>query len=512
MRRKSAIWAAIIGSLAIVISGCAAGTSGLVTAGGAGASVAAKATVAAVGVRGLGGVPADLRRFYDQALNWAPCHPEHSGFQCAALTVPLNYANPNGPTIHLAMNRLPASDAARRAGSLLTNPGGPGGSGVDFVFGAENWATAQLRAHYDIVGMDPRGVGYSRPAVVCAVDAQDTAHLDQNPAPIEQAEVTAQACERTAGDIIPYVGTENAARDMDIARAALGEIKLNYFGVSYGTLLGQFYANKFPGNVGRFVLDSVDSPVSGPEPTQQAVSFADTFKFMVETCLALGHCPMGSSVGQILDRFDTLVRQLESAPRHKDNGTLTADGLVGYVQQQLYNELNWQPLEQELALLFAGDPPTFQDESFPAIFCLTIPQGQRTVAAVLRGAQAAVAAAGHFGRYVEDQWGICAKWPVPSPASAGQPIHAPGTPPMLLVSNTVDPATPLAWAEEVHAALANSALVTNQGGGHGFYFMGSCTHAVVDNFLISGTIPPAGTQCHDRNVGLLGPPTVPITG
>lgn len=531
--RASTVLAAVLGGLAVAATGC----TGAAGASGRAAGVAA----VPVSVQRFSGGPAGLQRFYGQTLRWRPCDPQQAiasgaaashaaaqkavaGFQCAELTVPLNYAHPGGATIKLAMNRLPASDPAQRIGPLLTNPGGPGGSGLGFGFQARTWATAQLRAHYDIVGMDPRGVGLSSP-VMCKPTAGQAQQLRQNPAPLVQATVTAQACGRTAGGLIPFVGTENAARDLDIARAVLGEPKLDYFGVSYGTLLGQVYANMFPGTAGRMVLDSIDSPASGSDPTAQAVSFEETFQFMVHTCIARGHCPMGSSQGAVLARFKGLLRRLEARPlpTGSDGEPLTADAVQGFVMNSLYNELRWPRLEAVLGALFKGEHvalpstqlPGFSEESYIAINCLTIPQRLRTVAAAVQAGRAAQAAAPHFGNYVLPQWLTCAKWPVPSPKDAGQLIHAPGTPPILLVTNTVDPATPLAWAREVHAALANSILVTNVAGGHGFYFMGPCTHRAVDDFLISDTVPAPETVCHNRNPALLGPATAPpdpVTG
>lgn len=267
MRRITAVSAAVAGSLAIAVAGCTAAVNTR--------DSAARVTAVPVSVQRATGVPAGLQRFYSQTVNWEPCNPSWAiasgvadnsnealqavaGFQCAELTVPLDYANPGGATIQLAMNRLPASNAAQRIGPLLTNPGGPGGSGLEYVFNARKFLTEQLRARYDIVGMDPRGVGLSSP-VQCPPTAEQQQQVEQNPTPLVEATVTAQACAQTAGSLIPYVGTENAARDLDIARAVLGGsqpatsaapptepkgstgsgAKLDYLGTSYGTLLGQ---------------------------------------------------------------------------------------------------------------------------------------------------------------------------------------------------------------------------------------------------------------------------------
>jgi pimeloyl-ACP methyl ester carboxylesterase len=483
-------------------------------------------------------IPAGLERFYDQKLDWVACPPEVAlasgvadnaaqaqaavaGFQCTTLTVPLDYARPDGATIKLAMNRLPATDKADRIGALLTNPGGPGGSGLGFAFGARSFFTARLRARYDIVGLDPRGVGLSSP-VECKMTAQE----QHETTPLGQAAALAQACERTSGKILPYVGTDNAARDLDIARAALGEPKLDYYGASYGTLLGQVYAQMFPHNVGHMVLDSIVNPTGAGDPTAQALSFETTFGVLIESCIEGADCPMGSSKNAVLTRFDGLLGRLKTAPVPLGAGRppLTAPGVINFVQENLYSEQKWPAIEGILGLIFSEVPTSANGASqstpahasviasavdasgneeasgsFLAIDCLTVPADQRTVPAAVRAGQEADTVAPHFGPVAAEQWLQCAKWPVPSPSTAGRAISAAGTPTILLVNNSYDPATPLSWATAVQGQLANSVLVTNTAGGHGFYPMGACTHNVVDTFLISGSKPAPGTACHDGN-------------
>jgi pimeloyl-ACP methyl ester carboxylesterase len=521
VRRRVAAVAACLMVAALALTGCAR---------------AADPTATGVAVRMQ--VSAGLQRFYDQKLQWESCPGQWAidsgvaktaaqaaevvaGFQCAWLTVPLNYQNPGGPTIRLAMNRLRAADPAARIGPLLTNPGGPGGSGVGFGFGAKSYFTAQVRARYDIVGMDPRGVGLSSP-VNCMLTVQEQAETNL----LTAAKDVAQACERSAGTLIPHVGTDSAARDLDIARAVLGEAKLDYYGVSYGTLLGLTYAKLFPHNVGRMVLDSVDSPTSENNPVTQATGFETTFMFMVSSCVNRGGCPMGATQSAAVANYDALISQLQSSPLpDPSGGTLTGDDVTGIVSHALYTERAWPALWTILGALINGSRDltnvgalaaalggqTGGDQSFPAIFCLTIPQGQRTVAAAQQAGRLALAAAPRFGGFVESARDTCALWPVSSPADAGQPISAPGTPTILLVNNVYDPATPLVWAQQVHADLADSVLVTNVAGGHGFYGLGACTNGVVDNFLISFSKPVAGTTCHDRNP-LVASPTVAVTG
>jgi len=521
--------------------------SGRVLACGVAATLALAACSRAPAAHSGGSpVPAGLERFYDQKLHWVPCAPlvalasgaaanaseadeAVAGFQCTTVTVPLDYARPGGTTIKLAMNRLPATDKTGRIGALLTNPGGPGESGLAFAFGARSYFTARLRARYDIVGLDPRGVGLSSP-VECKVTSQE----QRETSAVAQAAALAQACERTSGKILPYVGTDNAARDLDIARAALGDSKLDYYGASYGTLLGQVYAQMFPHNVGRMVLDSIDSPTGAGDPTAQAVSFETTFGVLIQSCIDRGRCPLGSSKNAALASFDNLLTRLRSAPLPLSKGRppLTASQVISFVEENLYNEQDWPSVEATLGTLFRIPPAPAANGasrgtparvsagvasslgvaktselsgSFQAIECLTVPGDQRTLSAAVRAGQEAQTVAPHFGPTIADQWLSCAKWPVPSPRTAGQAIRAAGTPTILLVNNSYDPATPLSWATTVHGQLANSVLVTNTAGGHGFYRMGACTHGVVDSFLISGSKPAPGTACHDRNPALAPP-------
>jgi pimeloyl-ACP methyl ester carboxylesterase len=524
IRSGAAVVAAIAGSAALLLAACAGQPAR------PGAALAAAGQTASP--------EPGLQRFYDQTLDWTACPQQWAvdtgaaqagpqaaqavaGYQCAWLTVPLNYSDPGGPTIRLAMNRLPAADPSQRIGPLLTNPGGPGASGVAFGFRARQFFTARLRARYDIVGMDPRGVELSNP-VNCMLSAVQ----QEVSSALAYATAQAQACQRNAGSLIPYVGTDNAARDLDIARAALGEPKLDYYGVSYGTLLGLTYANLFPHNVGNMVLDSVDSPEAEDNPVTQATGFETTFTYMIESCVARGSCPMGPTASAAAASFTGLLSRLAAAPvpDGPDGQPLTASTLLSWVSQSLYAEKRWPALWATLGALISGQPgaaasvqlrnPLLLEEGFEAIYCLTIPQAQRTVAAAQQAGIQAKAAAPIFGSDVGSGRLNCALWPVPSPPDAGQPIHAAGAPPILLVSNLYDPATPVSWAEQVHADVPNSLLVTNVAGGHGFYPLGSCTQNVVDSFLISAAKPAPGTTCHDRDpeVATPGSNPVPVTG
>ena len=218
------------------------------------------------------GAPDGLETFYEQRLVWSSCEGD---FECSSLTVPLDYAEPDGATIDLALLRSPASGTSQ--GSLVVNPGGPGGSGVDYAMTAAMVVSGPVREAYDVVGFDPRGVARSAP-ITCLTDEEMDTYLSSDPSPDDAAEEAAgaelaqdfaEACGEAAPDLVRHVSTPEAARDIDVLRAALGDETLTYLGASYGTFLGATYAALFPDRVGRLVLEgAVDPQLTGREMGQ----------------------------------------------------------------------------------------------------------------------------------------------------------------------------------------------------------------------------------------------------
>ncbi|HWN62515.1 MAG TPA: alpha/beta hydrolase, partial [Streptosporangiaceae bacterium] len=274
--------------------------------------------------------PGTLAAYYAQHLNWQPCD---GGFECAQFVVPFDYAKPDGPRFTLPVVKRPAADPAHRVGALVINPGGPGGSGAQYALGARLEFPAAVLARFDIVGFDPRGAGASQPALNCENGPQlDTffATDDEPSDPAQLARVVAASkqfaarCERNSAALLPYVGTPNAARDMDVLRAALGESRLTYLGKSYGTYLGAWYAQLFPHRVRALVLDgSVDPATSSLDATiAQAQGFQGAFGSFAAWCLAAPGCPLGGSpvgspggsVAGAEAKVDALVTRANSAP------------------------------------------------------------------------------------------------------------------------------------------------------------------------------------------------------
>jgi pimeloyl-ACP methyl ester carboxylesterase len=453
-------------------------------------------------------------------LHWTSCE---GTFQCAPLRVPLDDSQPTGRTISLALVRLPASGPGKRLGSLLVNPGGPGVSGVQFVEEAATTLPAAIRARFDIVGWDPRGVGGSAP-VSCTSNLDSYYNLDfapQTDAQRQALDAGVQAlvneCQAKNAAELPYLSSERTAGDMDRIRAALGDPKLTYLGFSYGTYLGSLYADRFPTHIRAMVLDgSVDSALSAAEvQIQQAVGFEQDLDMFLQSCSTDTTCAFynGGNAGAAYDQLrarldDRTIPAAGAGTRRRLDGTEFDLG----VEDLLYDgQTNWPTLGESLEetangdgsqLLMSSDQFTGRSpngtydqslEAFLAIGCLDGPDvgglaGLRAIAA-----QAAQAAPRLGASVVNNSLG-CAVWPVPVQAA---PIpHAVGAPPIVVVGNTNDPATPYAWAQGLAHELSSAVLLTVNSDQHTAYVSGNgCVNAAVNRYLLSLTPPAAGTHC-----------------
>ena len=483
--------------------------------------VAATAWASEPGELGPG---AGLRRYTEQDVVWSDCQ---SDFECATVRVPVDYDDLTGETVELAVTRLPASDPGTRIGSLLLNPGGPGGSGVDFaqqsasvLFGEE------VRAAYDLVGFDPRGVGNSDP-IDCVSDDRMDALQASDPNPDSAAEVGqaidayrdfAAGCQRDASQLLAHVSTVDVARDLDVLRTVLGEEQLDYVGFSYGTLIGAVYAELFPQRVGRMVLDGAVDPSLDPVELNlaQAHGFQIALEAYVADCVTNPTCPLGTDVDEGLDRLRTFIDGLDAEPLPTDDPDrpLTqALGVIG-IAAPLYNKQMWVGLTLALhQALEDGDGNHFltivdlysqrtEDgyannarEAIVAVNCLdhpsslTVPEIQRMADDFER---VAPTLAPGFA------WGAigCSFWPVKAAAPLPQRIDGAGAAPIVVVGTTRDPATPYAWSVALADQLDSAVLLTRDGDGHTAYGSGSaCIDDAVDAYLLDGTVPPDGTSC-----------------
>jgi len=469
-------------------------------------------------------VDAAVAPYYAQVLSWSNCE---GSMQCATATAPLDWADPSAGDIELALIRQPATGT--RLGSLLINPGGPGGSGYDFVRDSVDYATdARLQSSFDIVGFDPRGVNRSTPVTCYEDPAELDAYLyDIYPGVPGSDEWLAAAnqtmtgfgarCLELTGPLLATVDTPSAARDLDMLRAALGDEKLNYLGYSYGTLLGQVYAELFPDRTGRLVLDgAVDPAATDFEGTAtQAKGFESALASFLQDCAGADDCPFTGTTEQSMLTIRALLDSLDASPltNQEDGRRLGSSAMFTAIILPLYNADNWPYLRQLFGSVMEGDPSyafqladsyngrnpdgTYADnqtEAFISINCLD-EHGDGNVEEMRAEAEELRRVAPVFGPQMS--WGGtgCPNWPVPATRERA-PIVASGSADILVIGTTNDPATPYSWAQTVAATLENGHLITYTGEGHTAYNKSnSCVNDAVDDFLVTGTVPESDPQC-----------------
>ncbi|MFD5894483.1 MULTISPECIES: alpha/beta hydrolase [unclassified Streptomyces] len=482
--------------------------------------------------------PEDLT---SQKLDWKTCPtpsaaegggtapsplPGGTKWECATMAAPLDYAKPKGDTIPLALIRARTSDPDKRIGSLVFNFGGPGGSGVTGLpsFGKDY---EKLRTRYDLVSFDPRGVGRSEP-VECKDDKQLDAYYARDMTPDDSAEEKsyvdglkwyAGGCERKSGKELPHVGTVNAARDMELMRQVLGDDKLNYFGISYGTELGGVYAHLYPKSVGRTVFDAVVDPSESSEQGSlgQAKGFQLALTNFAKDCVSRGDaCTLPGSTPQEIENF--VVELLDRLDKKPINGIgarkLTETQATNGIAQALYSKEYWPLLEQGLdeadggsgaLLLILSDAMNGRNEkgqysniqaANAAVNC--VDSKQRYTLAQTKAKLAEFRKVSPvFGDFLG--WGLlgCSEWPVPGEWDKPD-VSAPGAAPILVIGNTGDPATPYEGARAMVKALGKGVGVelTYEGQGHGAYNSGSsCVQNAVNGYLLDGKVPKDGTVC-----------------
>jgi pimeloyl-ACP methyl ester carboxylesterase len=465
---------------------------------------------------------ADLARFYSQHLDWSACSGSLSDDQCARLTVPLDYRHPAGRTISLSVLKVAASGS--RIGSLVVNPGGPGAPGTTFAAGRGTWFGDPLLQHFDVVGFDPRGTGDSTP-VDCLSDPAMDRYLGGDPTPTTPAEVATyhrwqarlvRGCVQRSGALAAHVSTVEAARDMDVLRAALGERTMSYLGASYGTKLGSTYAQLFPERVGRFVLDGAIDPRLDTRATLlgQAKGFQTALDAYAANCVqsSVG-CFLGKDVSAVEKTISTLLDQIAEHPLAAGDRRLTVGNAYYGISAALYNRDYWILLSASLRSALSGDGSllmqladayadrnadgTFSSnllEAYTDISCLDAPYSI-PYAQVPRQFAAFDRASPVFGRTFAWSLTMCDGFtprsdePVPT-------IHAAGAAPIVVIGTTRDPATPYRWAVALAHQLDSGVLVSRDGDGHTGYHQGNtCVDGAVESYLVSGVVPHDGLSC-----------------
>lgn len=472
-------------------------------------------------------VAPELEPYYTQGLTWTSLG---GGVDETTVTVPLDWSDPAGETIEIAVARHRASGEAR--GSLLMNPGGPGGSGYDFVaYSADYVVTSDVLREFDVIGFDPRGVGRSAP-VVCYTDPaeQDELLFGTYDAPygsgewIEELTIReiewAQACLENTGPLLGNLDAASVARDMDVIRAVLGDPDLDYLGYSYGTYLGAVYAELFPDKVGRMVLDGAVDPLVGDLQSlaTQMAGFDGALRAYLADCLGASGCPFSGSVDDAADQVRALLDGVDARGLVGSDGRELDSATVGTgIAYTLYSEWNWPSLTELFVALEAGDAdPAFENadayygrydgwydgnsnEVYTAVTCNEGDLANDGVP-LLDGLDVIDARAPILGEYFAfDDYAVlkaaCSNWPVPI-AELPSEFDARGAPPILVVGTTNDPATPYANAVSLADQLSNGVLVTYEGEGHTIYAQGvACVDDTVDAYLLRDVVPAADPRC-----------------
>lgn len=467
-------------------------------------------------------IPAEAREFYEQSIDWKSCEGGSGDFECGSVRVPLDWEDPGGRQIAVATIREAPEPGDR--GTIWMNPGGPGGSGIETLLGAVDYVVSpELNDDFTIASFDPRGVNRSSP-VNCldAAELDDFRELNVDPATEggmtklrDASEEFAEACESRSGELLPFMGTDNAAKDLDVLRDADGDARLNYLGFSYGTLLGATYASLYPSKVGRFVLDGgVDPSLSGEELAMgQARGFEGALTSFIEYCFGSSSCPLDGSADEAKGQLVTILERAGVTPLPLQEGRVAGESLMAQgVLAGLYADESWDYLIMALQTLIDDNDAsmlvgiadqadqrdvdgylTNVEAANAAVNCLDYsfpsdPQAMR------KEAQALEKAAPTVGQYLAYSGSLCGEWPTP-PRPSTDEISAPGAAPMIVIGTTGDPATPYAWSESLARQL-DASLLTYEGEGHTAYpRAGTCVVETVDAYFTEGTLPADGAAC-----------------
>ncbi|TMR16568.1 alpha/beta hydrolase [Nonomuraea turkmeniaca] len=480
-------------------------------------SLLATAFVVLAGLLPVSTASADAKAVTDNstsAIAWAPCEEEPSA-ECGTLTVPIDWSKPDGPTVDLAIARRKATDPAARVGSLVINPGGPGGSGVEAAYGAPGFFTEELQRRFDIVGFDPRGVGRSHP-VVCSASVynQMPYAIMKNQADFDRWTAYAKRlradCRARTGPLYDHVDSVNVARDLDALRAALGEEKLTFYGISYGTLIGQMYAELFPNRIRAMALDSNMDHSLGVKAFLDTEAYAveDAFDQFVGWCDQEPSCALhGQDVRAVWERILAKARSGQLYYPGVTDPPMTE--LQVLWQGVLGNEgPAWQLLSEMLRALDGGEPPawvpplpgrqpvTGELAQLPtAILCQDYNLRVRNYdeyAALLRSS-ARWAPDMRLNPMPIEDLPVCLNHPVTNPQHR---LVYTGSAPILLGNSLHDPSTPWIWSANVASQFGPKAvLLTYEGWGHRIYGKDRCSTEPIDNYLISLVVPPHGFRC-----------------
>ncbi|HEY1273313.1 MAG TPA: alpha/beta hydrolase [Thermoleophilaceae bacterium] len=445
-------------------------------------------------------------------LQWVACY---EGFECATAHVPRDYARPHGAEFELALIRKPASDREHRLGSLFFNPGGPGGSGVDFVRFAPPAALERFSERYDLVGFDPRGVGASTPAATDCLPSYGPHFIRPETLDVHALRASARdhvrSCLAANGEFLPWLTTANVARDLDRLRIGVGDAKLNYLGLSYGGLIGETYTTLFPRRTGAIVIDSpsdgeawIKHPLEGVR--EQEASFELSLDRFERWCaLDYPGCPLGADDPET--DLDALVERLNAAPIPDGaGGTVHGDDVLLAAEESLYSRFAWSPLAGALASAAGGDGSGVRAlagesagalaSAYPA-YMMNEGRYPRRLAPFLDANEHAYALSPHFWWARGYEWAGVTRYPLaPRGAFYGPFRHSPKARTALVIGGTHDPAAPYLWARRYVADLGNARLLTYESDGHGAITdLNPCIVGAVLAYLETESLPAEGASC-----------------
>ena len=488
-------------------------------------------------------VPKGLESFYHQDLTWTDCTDDATGtaFQCATVTVPLDYDNPQGKTITVSLKKLPSTSPSPR-GSVFLNPGGPGGSGISLIESqAELYKSGDLSevlANYDVIGFDPRGVGQSTPITCWTPEDVQAILAGQAEVPfspltpgsaadiVTQGSREAAACEEhtEVPEILDHADTRSVARDMDVMRALVGDKDLNYLGYSYGTYLGAVYTELFPDNIGRVVLDSAMDPTMARQDPMEgdAAAGEQSLRTYIESQQGQAGFPLSGTTDAAVAQLATFLDGLDADPltvsgsgtplnRAKavdaisklvttspDKWPLLTEGLT-----QAMNAHDGSALKANADAVSGNSaPPTTEKQVveqlqglkvFSANRCLDFPDAGNE-----SSWDAALASYHHdypvFHSLLPQYDAFCHGWGHTSRTEAVD-VDVEATNPMLVIGILHDPQTPYPWSKALVSKIRNSHLLSVDMYGHGATGSNACTSAKVSDYLVNGTLPSDGEIC-----------------
>lgn len=497
-----------------------------------------------------------LQPFYGQKLIWGDCKDDSAGYLCATATVPLDYKKPDGKTLDIALKKLPAADDVAERGSLFVDPGGPGDSGVAAMEAMSLALSDDVRASYDIIGFDPRGVGQSASLVcwspqdlsqavaakkeVVGSDSSRTSNSmilnTENPgwglAAVRQGTMDSAKCARYSEtpELSDYMGTRSVARDLDILRNLVGDTELNYWGTSYGTFIGSIYAVLFPRRVGNMVLDSAMSLTkSWTEGDRELTIFREErLRAYIESCLAQNGCPLTGSVDEAFSQLHDFLLSLDEAPLSVEGSSLsvgTKDAAYFVSSFALGSPDNWQILTEMLSqgmiehegtliaerITLAGETghqdsavtekQVFMNSNYDyansAIICNDSERGERDIAALEAEAAAEKKSYPFYGGSSAYLDAYCQGWGNLRPPLDDLPdrVGDEELRPIIVTGTTGDTSTLYSWSEELSSQLEGSRLITVAGYGHGVVGANACATSMVDQYLAEDIIPPVKSTC-----------------